>query len=66
MKNLLLLLLPLNLLSAWEGGHCEDDSCECYGERCFFQDLPPETNRLKDEAKWPTKNQDPLIEALTR
>ncbi|MCB1113484.1 MAG: hypothetical protein KDK62_01875 [Chlamydiia bacterium] len=68
----LLLLCPLTFLAAWEGHCCEDENCQCrecccHERNCLFQEVPlGENTYLRDEAYWPTKMQDPLIDSLTK
>lgn len=67
-KWLLCFVCPLALVAETEELFYDDD-CEngsLDGRQCLFQDLPPDTVRIKDEAYWPTKMQDPLIDALSR
>lgn len=73
--SLLLLLVPFGLFANWSGqccqqdNTCDDEECPCHnysGRHCLFQELPTDNARLRDEAYWPTKNQDPLIDALTK
>lgn len=72
MKNLFFLLFLASSLSAWDQPFEEENDEECYEQnedckrRGFFQLDDTNNTYLRDEASWPSKNQDPTIDALTK
>ena len=60
MKNFLLFMLFIGPVAATECCEEEDDE-EC---RPKYNYIEVDHSYLRDEASWPTKNEDPFVEAL--